>query len=666
MLRLNVARIIGIFGLITIVGFLATTVTQYMAISHLKVGGSVYDRIVLGKDLVADILPPPEYVIEAYLEATLTLNDPKDLDVHSKRLAQLRRDYDDRHAYWMGQDFDPDIKTMLTEESDAAVGSFWQELDQQFLPAVKAGNAAAARASYAKLTEAYLTHRGVIDRIVTATNEMNAKTEAEANASETGYMTIVWAVAGLVLAFIAAGIVGIVVTVVRPLVKMTEAMRVISEGNFTIAIPSADRKDEIGSMAAALDVFRKNGQEAERLRAAQEQERQAAEIEKNQALQSMAETVEQETRSAVDSISNLTDKMAENARHMVASAENVSSNSQSVSAAATQALASVQTVALATEELSNSISEISTQVNSARAAAEGAVSAATTAETSIGELQSAVMRIDEVTRLISEIASQTNLLALNATIEAARAGEAGKGFAVVASEVKNLATQTAKATGEITQQIGAVQTATARAVEVVQDIGVSIRGVETMSTAVAAAIEEQTATTAEIARSVTETSVAAQEVAERIANVSQEADISRAKAGEVNDVSGLVATGIDQLRQVLVRVVRTSTKEVDRRRKPRYNLDRSGALTVGGTTHKAKVVNCSEGGALLSVIDPLPNVSGIATLSIDRLDPPMQVRVLSAKDSRLHVKFVEGSETQAFIEQFRREVAHLAPLKQVA
>lgn len=665
-MRLNVARIIGIFGIVTVFGFLATTVTQYMAISQLKVGGPVYDRIVLGKDLVADILPPPEYVIEAYLEATLALNDPKDLDAHSKRLTQLHKDYDDRHTYWMEQDFDPDTKKMITEESDIAVAKFWQELDQRFLPAVTAGDAAAAQASYLKLTESYLAHRSVIDRIVAATNDMNAKTEAGAHASEAGYMTIVWTVAALVLAFIAAGIVGIVVSVVRPLVKMTEAMRAISEGDFTIAIPSAGRKDEIGSMAAALDVFRKNGEEAKRLRAAQEQERQAAEVEKNQALQSMAETVEQETRSAVDSISNLTNKMAENARHMVASAENVSSNSQTVSAAATQALASVQTVASATEELSSSISEISGQVNKARAATEGAVSAAATAENSIGDLQSAVVRIGEVTRLISEIASQTNLLALNATIEAARAGDAGKGFAVVASEVKNLATQTARATDEITQQIGAVQTATAHAVDVVHDIGVSIRGVETMSTAIASAIEEQTATTAEIARSVTETSVAAQEVAERIANVSQEADTSRAKAGEVNDVSGLVASGIDQLRQILVRVVRTSTKEVDRRRKPRYNLDRSGALTVGGKAHKVEVVNCSEGGALLSVIDPLPNVPETATLSIDRLSQPLQVRVLSAKDSQVHVKFVGNSETARFVEQFRREVAHLVPLKQVA
>jgi methyl-accepting chemotaxis protein len=666
MFRLNVARIVGIFGVVTIVGFLATTITQYAAISQLKVGGPVYDRIVLGKDLIADILPPPEYVIESYLEATLALNDPKGLDAHGKRLAQLRKDYDDRHAYWLEQDFDPAIKKMLTEESDAAVATFWQELDQRFLPAVEAGDASAAKASYAKLTEAYLAHRGVIDRIVTATNDMNAKTEAGARASESGYMTIVWSVAVLVLAFVASGIVGIVISVVRPLVKMTEAMRLISEGNFAIAVPSAGRKDEIGSMAAALDVFRKNGEEAERLRAAQEQERLAAEAEKKRALQSMAETVEQETRSAVDSISNLTNKMAENARHMAASAGNVSGNSQTVSAAATQALASVQTVASATEELSGSISEISIQVNNARTATEGAVSAATMAEASIGELQSAVVRIGEVTRLISEIANQTNLLALNATIEAARAGEAGKGFAVVASEVKGLATQTAKATDDITQQIGAVQAATTRAVDVVKQIGVSIRGVETMSSAVAAAIEEQTATTAEIARSVTETSVAAQEVAKRIASVSQEAEISRTKADEVNDVSGLVATGIDQLRQILVRVVRTSTDEVDRRRKPRYSLDRGFALTAGGVTYKGKIINCSEGGALLAAIDAIPTLSGTGMVTIERLGQPLPVRVLSSKDSRVHVKFIEGSETSRFVEQFRREVAHLTPLKPAA
>jgi len=187
-----------------------------------------------------------------------------------------------------------------------------------------------------------------------------------------------------------------------------------------------------------------------------------------------------------------------------------------------------------------------------------------------------------------------------------------------------------------------------------------------MSTAVAAAIEEQSATTAEIARSVTETSVAAQEVAERIANVSQEADISRAKAGEVNDVSGSVATGIDQLRQILVRVVRTSTKEVDRRRKPRYNLDRGGVLAAGGVTYKVRIVNCSEGGALLSAIEAVPTLTGTGKLTIECLGQPLSVRVLSTKDSHVHVKFVEGSETRQFVEQFRREVAHLTPLKPAA
>jgi methyl-accepting chemotaxis protein len=666
MLRLNVARIVGIFGVLTIVGFLATAITQYIAISELKVGGPVYARIVLGKDLVADILPPPEYAIESYLEATLALNDPSQLDVHSARLAQLRKDYDDRHAYWLNQDFDPAIKKMLTEESDAAVARFWQELDQHFLPALKAGDAAAAKASYAKLTEDYAKHREVIDRIVAATNTMNAQVENAAHSSDARFTAIVWTVASLVLAFVAAGIVGIVLSVVRPLVRMTDAMRVISQGNFSVQIPSAGRKDEIGSMASALEVFRQNGQEGERLRAAQEEERLAAEAEKNRALHAMAETVEHETRSAVDSISTLTGKMSENAADLASSAGSVSNNSQTVAAAATEALASVQTVASATEELSASISEIATQVNSARAATEGAVSAATMAETSIGDLQSAVGRIGEVTSLISEIASQTNLLALNATIEAARAGDAGKGFAVVANEVKSLATQTAGATGEITQQIQAVQAATARAVKVVHEISVSIRGVETMSAAIASAIEEQTATTAEIARSVTETSVAAQEVAQRIADVSREADVSRARAGEVSDASGLVAKGIDQLRQILVKVVRTSTKEVDRRRKPRYRLERAGTITVGGTAFKVAVLNCSEGGALLNATGAIPNASGHGTLSIGGMGQPFSVRLLSTNGANIHVKFDETPEASQFLEHLRRAVVSMTPLSAAA
>jgi methyl-accepting chemotaxis protein len=664
-MRLTISRTVAAFGLVIVIGFLATVITQYVASSQLKVGGPVYQRIVLGKDLVADILPPPEYIIESYLEATLALNNPGELPAHSARLQQLRKDYDDRHAYWLAQDFDPAIKQMLTAESDAPVARFWAALDQQFLPALQKGDTAAAKAAYEALSKAYGEHRAVIDRIVADTNAMNGRIEADAHATETRFLWIVWSVVFVVLALVVAGILGLLVAVVKPLVRMTDAMRAIAGGDFAVTVPSKGRGDEIGSMAAALDVFRESGEEAARLRAAQEAERLAAEAEKSRALQSMAETVERETRQAVDAISALTGEMAANAGAMADSAGAVRNNSQSVAAAATQALSNVQTVASAAEELSSSIAEISVQINNARGATEGAVGAAASAEAAIAELQGAVSRISDVTKLINEIAGQTNLLALNATIEAARAGDAGRGFAVVANEVKSLATQTANATGEITQQIDAVQGATQRAVEVVRGIGVSIRGVEAMSTAIASAIEEQTATTAEIARNVTETSAAAHEVAERISGVSSEAEASGSRAAAVRGLSAKVASGIDELREILVRVVRTSTKEVDRRRAPRYHVALPGKLLVGGRGVAVTVENCSSGGAMLTLAGDAPAVSGNVVLEIERLGS-VPARILSAREGRMHLKFIDGGERTRFAEAFARSVQHLQPMREAA
>jgi methyl-accepting chemotaxis protein len=342
------------------------------------------------------------------------------------------------------------------------------------------------------------------------------------------------------------------------LVRMTSSVTELGEGNFGIELPGLDRADELGDMARSIELFKIKAAEKARNEANLEEERrQIAERAKGKALQEMAETVERETNAAVGEVSTGTERMARNAVSMTDSALLLGKNSSSVAAAAEEALNNAQTVANAASQLSVSIAEIASQVKSSRALTLEAVTASTQAQSTIAKLSEAAGKVGAVTNLISEIASQTNLLALNATIEAARAGHAGRGFAVVAAEVKSLAEQTAKATSEIAQQITEIQDATQASVASIVGIGEVIRNVDSVSSIIAKAIEEQNTVTVEISRTVEETSLAAREVALQIVSVSNEAVETGRRASEIRDGSAEIANKVDLLRASLVRVIRT-------------------------------------------------------------------------------------------------------------
>ncbi|MBR0822016.1 methyl-accepting chemotaxis protein [Bradyrhizobium liaoningense] len=558
-IRLSLSSAIIAFGIVLAIGFTAVVSTSLYALRELKVGGPLYSGIKLGNDLIADILPPPEYVIEAYLEATLAMREPDQLAAHGERLVQLRKDYDERKAFWTTSSLSTDLKTALVSKSDAEVQKFWKLLSDQLLPALKAKDIAGAERAYAQLKDAYTAHRAVIDSIVESANKQNADMEKLAADRDSSILYILLGVSAAVLAFIAAGLLGVALGVVRPIVRMTDAMQKLATGDLAADIPFAHRQDEVGSMAGALQVFRQGAIENSRLREEQLRKEQEAATAKRGALHQMAETVERETGRSVDSASVASQGVERAASSLSEIARSLSAESQAVASASTQALGSSQTVSAAAEELSASIRDIATQVARTSTVTKSAVAGREQARSTIQALAGAVKKIAEVSDLIGGIAGQTNLLALNATIEAARAGEAGRGFAVVAAEVKSLSDQTAKSTEEIGRLIAEVQASTQAAVDAVETMGGHIVEIDGVATSVAAAMEEQDTATREIARSISESASAAKEVSAKIANVSRDAASVDERAAEVRQAIAGMAANLESLRSVVVRTVRDST-----------------------------------------------------------------------------------------------------------
>jgi methyl-accepting chemotaxis protein len=324
----------------------------------------------------------------------------------------------------------------------------------------------------------------------------------------------------------------------KPLRAITTVMNRLSNGETDLAIPGGDRKDELGTMAIAVDVFRRNMIEAGAMRETQETSKQRSEAEKKALQRQMADRFEVDVKSVVSSVAQATKDMQRVAGEITSSVNGTSERAAAAAAASDEASASVSTVAAATEELSSSVAEIGRQVTHSSSVADSAVVKAEQATEMVAGLTAAGEKIGDVLRLIGAIANQTNLLALNATIEAARAGEAGKGFAVVAAEVKDVASQTAKATEEIAGQVTAIQSATGDCVIAIGGISDTIREISGIAATIAAAVEEQHSATSEIARSVQQAAVGTSEVSHNVTGASHAADQSRALADNVMVASG--------------------------------------------------------------------------------------------------------------------------------
>jgi methyl-accepting chemotaxis protein len=366
--------------------------------------------------------------------------------------------------------------------------------------------------------------------------EIAAATQEMAASERLGMMVGVCAVLVLIGSWLMSFL-----TIARPIRALTMAMDKLAGGDFSVVLPGLGRKDEVGGVAAAVEKFKIVSEQKAREEAeAKIRQDQAAAAQRKAEMHKLANGFEAAVGEIVDTVSSAATELEASASTLTSHAERAQELTIVVAAASEEASTNVQSVASATEELSSSITEISRQVQeSARVASEAVTQARTTTDR-VGELSKAAARIGDVVELINTIAGQTNLLALNATIEAARAGEAGRGFAVVASEVKALAEQTAKATGEIGQQISGIQAATQDSVTAISAISNTIEKLSEISSTIAAAVEEQGAATQEISRNVQQAAEGTHQVSSNITDVQR-------GAGETGSASSQVLAAAQSL-----------------------------------------------------------------------------------------------------------------------
>ena len=400
-----------------------------------------------------------------------------------------------------------------------------------------------------------------LERVAKFTADTSKAVSKRKEAIERDAKSATWTVmsvsaGGLIIGIAIALFVGLV-AMSRPIARLKLAMEGLARNDPKTEVPEKDRSDEIGEMAKTVEVFKTNALEVERLKAAQvEAEKQAAEQRKRDMV-NLADGFERAVGEIIDTVGSASTELEASSTTLATTAQRAQELTSVVALASGEATGNVQSVATATEELSSSVNEISRQVQeSARMASEAVNQARATTER-VSELSIAATRIGDVVELINTIAGQTNLLALNATIEAARAGEAGRGFAVVASEVKTLAEQTAKATGEISQQISGIQNATQESVTAIRDISATIERLSEVSSTIAAAVEEQGAATQEISRNVQQAAHGTQQVSTNITDVQRGAAETGSASTQVLSTAKMLATDSTRLKDEVGKFLRT-------------------------------------------------------------------------------------------------------------
>jgi methyl-accepting chemotaxis protein len=533
-MRLTISKAFTYAGFLILAGVAFSLATSTIALQRLRIGSPAYDRIIAGKDLVADILPPPVYIIEPYLEAHLAMRDPAGLSRHMQRLREMKTSYDERRAFWDKSELlSQEIKT-LVGRSDTEARKFWETVDVSLAPAVKSGDPARGAQTLADLARHYDAHRAAVDQLVIKANAFAAEAETDAAGAATTFKALMFGSAALV--FLA--IWGTMYFLRRKSADRLTVMRAFIEqlvkGRYDKAVPYKDENDEIGDVARAVEVFRQAliDRESARAREIEEQKRREEEMrlseEQAEAISQERETVsaaigaglaelskknltyrldaafpdsyrrlQSDFNSAIGQLERALGAVKEGVDTIAPAAGEIAVAAANLAGQAERQAGELEHAASALNDITQSAQQIASGANGAariaqttRTEAEESGAVVRKAVDAISRIEKSSQSIGRIIGVVDEIAFQTNLLALNAGVEAARAGEAGRGFAVVASEVRALAQRSADAAKEIKTLISSSSVEVGQGVEFVGLAGQALQKIVTQVLEVEAAISD--------------------------------------------------------------------------------------------------------------------------------------------------------------------------------